>query len=112
MRVPTPPVLRPPVIMQEKFLLGNVDGRVYAVKGGAAVAVGPRAPAVDLLLGNVVAFVAVVMKGRAPVMKGGAAVMNGGAVVDDGRVNVVVHVAERFAQVRFIFCPIFVPDLY
>jgi hypothetical protein len=33
-------------------------------------------------------------------------------VHDDGRVDVVVHVAEMFAQVRLVFCPIFVSDSY
>jgi hypothetical protein len=49
---------------------------------------------------------------RVYAVKAGVVVEGGKPMCDDGRVDIGVHVTEMFAQVRFIFCLIFIFDLY
>jgi hypothetical protein len=55
-----------------------------------------------------VPFAVDVVGGVYEVKAGAVAVEGGNPLRDDGRVDVGVHVSKTFAQVRSIFCPIFV----
>jgi hypothetical protein len=100
------------------FDLSLVAFVAAVMKGGAAVVKGGAVVVVVVVIVAAPGFVSAAddrTDSVANVVDGGDdgwQVLVDDGRVDDGRVDVGVHVTEMFAQVRLIFCPIFVFDLY